>query len=252
MNWGRIQRDPILSSLESHRQGESINGLPAYCVDRTNGQKKLPFTLMPRRIVLQGDNTMDLPYEPFRRFQQIICTKRNGDFLSNPKADRLINATHARCLVAFGVLAEQCIKITVLGLLARRRQVIVVRDACGYWYDSEAELAFRQMGAKGAILATTEELLSGQAEARINEKRKPSVDDEDDQVKPPPFGSDHRRSGVQTPTADHVRPRLGDDGGPQTTRHDRPRHQAPDPADIPHRNVKSPAADRTRSPHDLA
>ena len=67
----------------------------------------------------------------------------------------------------------------MLGLLARRRKIIVIRDACGYWYDSEAELAFRQMSAKGAILATTEELLSGEAEAKINQNRKPSAENKD-------------------------------------------------------------------------
>jgi hypothetical protein len=136
-------------------------------VDRSRGQKKLPFTLMPRRIVLQGDNTLDLPHEPFRRYQQVIFTKRDRDFLSNPKADRLISAIQTRCYVVFGVLTERCIKQVVLGLLARQRQIVVVRDACGCWCGSEAELAFRQMAAKGAILVTTEELVSNKDEAKL-------------------------------------------------------------------------------------
>ncbi len=69
MNWGRVQAAPMISSLECHRPGETTNGFPPHCVDRSRGQKKLPFTLMPRRIVLQGDNTLDLPHEPFRRYQ---------------------------------------------------------------------------------------------------------------------------------------------------------------------------------------
>ncbi len=252
MNWGRIRRDPILSSLESHRPGESVNGLPAYCVDRTKGQKKLPFTLMPRRILLQGDNTLDLPFEPFRRFQQVICTKRNCDFLSNPKADRLINTIQTKYLIVFGILAEQCIKVTVLGLLARRRKIIVVRDACGYWYDSEAELAFRQMSAKGAILATTEELLSGEAEAKINGIKKPSADHEVDDSPITPHGKGNGRTAEQAATTEHERPKSSGNGGQPAARPDRPRHDPPDPVDIPHRNAKSPAAGRTRSPHGLA
>ena len=168
MNWVRIQQIPVISSLECHRPGEPLNGFPAHCIDRTSGQKKLPFTLMPRRIVLHGDNTLDLPHEPLRRYQQVIFTKRNQDFLSNPKADRLVNATHSRYMIVFGVLAEQCVKSAVLAFLARRRPVAVVTNACGYWCASDAELAFRQMAAKGAVLVTTEDLLSGVVDERLN------------------------------------------------------------------------------------
>ncbi|MBN2562150.1 MAG: isochorismatase family protein [Phycisphaerae bacterium] len=168
MNWGRIEGVPIISSLECHRNGEPGNGLPRHCVDRSSGQKKLPFTLMPRRIILHGDNTLDLPLEPFRRYQQVIFTKRNHDFLSNPKADRLINHTRAKYIAVFGVLAEHCVKTAVLGLLARHRRVVVIRDACGYLSYGDAELAFRQMAAKGATLVTTEQLLSGEVDARLD------------------------------------------------------------------------------------
>src|SRR5262245_53583913 len=43
MNWGRVEQVPIISTLESHRPGEVIRGFPAHCIDRTPGQKKLPF-----------------------------------------------------------------------------------------------------------------------------------------------------------------------------------------------------------------
>src|SRR5262245_50540367 len=74
MNWARNQRMPVISSLEAHRPGEPIKGLPPHCIDRTSGQKKLPFTLMPKRIMLHGDNTIDVPFEIFRKFQQVIFT----------------------------------------------------------------------------------------------------------------------------------------------------------------------------------
>ena len=169
MNWGRISGVPIISSLEAHRHGESQRGLPLHCVDRSSGQKKLPFTMMPRRMMLFGDNTLDLPIDPFRRFQQVIFTKRDRDFLSNPKADRLIHSIRADHYVVFGVIAEYCIKAAVLGLIARRQFAVVVSDACGYWSANEGELSLRQMEAKGAVLITTEELVTGSADARIKE-----------------------------------------------------------------------------------
>ncbi len=171
MNWGRIDAHPIISTLEAHRPGESIRGLPSYCVDRTPGQRKLPFTLLPRRIVCTGDNTFDLPLDIFRRYQQVVFTKRNRDFLSNPKADRLVNAISSHHLVVFGTVAEHCVKAAVLGLLARQHRIAVVTDACGFWSAGDAELAMRQLDAKGAVLVTTEELISGAADERIRASR---------------------------------------------------------------------------------
>jgi nicotinamidase-related amidase len=174
MNWARIEEMPVMSSLECHRPGESLKGLPLHCIDRSGGQRKLPFTLMARRMVIHADNTFDLPLDPFRRYQQLIFTKRSVDFLSNPKADRLVNSLFVGHVVVFGVLAEQCVRALVLGLLTRQIRTVVVSDACGHWCCNEADLALRQMGAKGAILVTTEELLSGAADLKI---RLPRMDD---------------------------------------------------------------------------
>ncbi len=158
--WARGRGVPVISSLDAHRPDEPFNGMPKYCVDRTPGQKKLPFTLLPRRILLDGDNTLDLPPEVLTRYRQIIFAKRTRDLLGNPKADRLLSEMTAPHLILFGVVAEHCVKATALALLIRQRNVIVVHDACGHWNAPEAELAMRQVEAKGAFLLTTEQIVS--------------------------------------------------------------------------------------------
>lgn len=173
MSWARTTRVPVISSLEAHRAGESRKGLPPHCVDRTNGQKKLPFTLLPKRLILMGDNTIDVPFQIFRRFQQVIFTKRDRDFLNNPKADRLVNNIEVNHMIVFGVVTEYCVKAAVLGLMTRRHRVVVVSDACGYWSSSDHDLALRQMDAKGAVLVTTDELVNGVADERIRAARRP-------------------------------------------------------------------------------
>lgn len=187
MNWARLSRMPVISTLDCHRPGESLHGLPPYCMDRSPGQKKLPFTLLPKRVVLYGDNTLDVPNDPFRRFRQVIVTKRNRDFLSNPKADRLVNALDCEYFLIFGMIAEHCVKAAALGLMARQRRVAVVMDACGHWSRSEAQLAFCQIEAKGAVLVTTDELINGQADERLRAAAPPrpseeSLSDSDDIV----------------------------------------------------------------------
>lgn len=180
MNWGRVERIPIISSLECHRPGETNNGLPPYCIDHSAGQRKLPFTLMPRRMLLHGDNTLDLPLDPFRRYRQLIFTKRCVDFLSNPKADRLINMLGADQYIIFGATAERCVKAAALGLVARRRRVLVVTDACGYWCATEASLAFRQMEAKGVLLGKAQDVLNGTVDRWFAAFEPPAVPDEED------------------------------------------------------------------------
>lgn len=179
MNWARLSRMPVISTLDCHRPGESLHGLPPYCMDRSPGQKKLPFTLLPKRVILYGDNTLDVPNDPFRRFRQVIVTKRNRDFLSNPKADRLINALDCEYFLIFGMIAEHCVKAAALGLMARQRRVAVVTDACGHWSRTESQLAFCQIEAKGAVLVTTEELITGVADERLRAATPPKPNNED-------------------------------------------------------------------------
>ncbi len=169
MRWGRNNGIPIISSLEAHRPSETTNGLPPHCVDHSPGQRKLPFTLMASRMLICGDNTSDLPLELFRKYQQLVFTKRDRDLFSNPKADRLVNIIRPTYFAVCGVLTERCIKIATLGLISRRHRVVVIRDACGHWSPADGELALRQMSAKGAFLATTEELISGQVDATVAE-----------------------------------------------------------------------------------
>jgi len=179
MNWARVGSIPIISSLECHRPSEPSRGLPPHCVDRSGGQRKIPFTLMPRRALVMGDNTMDIPADPFRRVQQLIITKRSRDFLANPKADRLFHSLSASYFVIFGTVAEHCVKAMALGLLARQHRVAIVTDACGSWSAGDAELAMRLMDAKGAVLVTTDELISGAATERILSSRVDAVIEEE-------------------------------------------------------------------------
>lgn len=195
MNWARIEMIPIVSSLESHRPGECLKGLPPYCVDRTSGQRKIPFTLMPRRALCVGDNTCDLPVDLFRRSQQLIFTKRTRDFLSNPKADRLLQSIDTNHLLVFGAVVEHCVKAAVLGLLTRQQRVAVVTDASGFWSASDAELAFRQVEAKGAVLVTTTELISGEAEERIRNSRPMPMATEESELEAAHNGNGHGSNG---------------------------------------------------------
>lgn len=158
--WARHRRVPIVSALEAHRPNEGTNGHPACCVDGTDGQRKVPFTLLPNRVALEVDNSLAVPLNLLRQYRQVVLRKRSYDFLGNPKAERLLSETRVGEYVVLGVAMEQCVKSLVLGLLARQKRVLVVRDACGFWDQNAADLATRQMEAKGARIIDSSELQS--------------------------------------------------------------------------------------------
>jgi len=166
--WVKRNACPIVSSVEAHRVWElSDSGYPIHCVDGSYGQEKLDFTVFPGPAWIEADNTLALPVDLFSYHQQVIFTKRTDDLLSNPKADRLLTQLRVDEFVLFGAGIETSIKALALALLARAKRVTVIVDACGYWSQATADLALRQMAAKGACLSTVDELLARKLDRRF-------------------------------------------------------------------------------------
>lgn len=158
--WAKRNHAPVVSSVESHRPLElSDSGYPiCCCVDGSGGQKKLEFTLFARRAWIEADNTFAIPGDLFSQFQQVIFHKRTEDLLSNPKADRLLSQLPVEEFVLFGTGAETSVKVLALALMARGKRVAVVQDACGFWSKATADLALRQIEAKGATIIGIDDL----------------------------------------------------------------------------------------------
>ncbi len=158
--WVKWRRVPVVSSLNSHRPCElDRDGSGSYCIDGSNGQRKLIFTVMGSSVCIEGDNTLAVPLDLFGTYQQVIFRQRTRDLLSNPKADRFLTQMSADRFVLYGVALETAIKALALGLRARNRDVTVVVDGCGFWNPVEADLALRQLDAKGVRLITVDQLL---------------------------------------------------------------------------------------------
>lgn len=158
--WAKRNQAPVISSVESHRLWEvPANGSNILCcLEGSSGQKKLDFTLFPSRECADADNTLAVPVDFFRDFQQVIFRKRTDDLLANPKADRFLTQLAVEEFVVFGIGIESSVKALALALLTRSRPVTVVVDACGYWDSGAADLALRQIAAKGAKLITIDSL----------------------------------------------------------------------------------------------
>lgn len=157
MAWARTQNIPIISTAEVYpnNNGEStIN----YCIDGTEGQKKIRYTLFNDRVTFGADGSTDLPRDMLRRYKQVILHKRCVDPFDEPRIDRLLSEVRASEFYLVGTTLEGAVKMTALGLLQRGRKVTVIIDAVGSHSKKEAMLTLRKMETKGARLIDTRKL----------------------------------------------------------------------------------------------
>jgi nicotinamidase-related amidase len=157
MAWARTRNIPIISTAEVYpdNNGESTVD---YCIDGTEGQKKIHYTLFNDRVTFVADGNTDLPRDMLRRYKQIILNKRCVDPFDEPRIDRLLSEVRANEFILVGTTLEAAVKMTALGLLQRGKKVTVVADAVGSHSKKEAMLAIRKMETKGAKVIDTRKL----------------------------------------------------------------------------------------------
>ena len=157
MAWARSRNVPVISTCEVYPNDNGDNAV-GYCIDGTDGQKKIRYTLLSNRVSFAADGSTDLPADLLRRYRQIILHKRCVDPFDEPRIERLLSEVRADEFILIGTSAEGAVKATVLGLLQRGKRVSVVVDAVGSRDKREAKLALRKMEAKGARLIKTKRL----------------------------------------------------------------------------------------------
>jgi len=159
--WAKRNQVPVISAVDSHRQQEfNREKLPPHCIDGTEGQRKVDFTVFGSYVKVEGDNTLAVPVDLFSRHQQVIFRKRTNDLFANPKADRFVCHLPAAEYILIGAGLENALRAAALGLLTRNKSVSIVADACGFWDGQEADLTLRVLQAKGVGVINVEELVA--------------------------------------------------------------------------------------------
>ncbi len=157
MAWARHNSIPVISTCEVYPNSNGLSTID-YCLDGTEGQKKIRYALMNNRASFSADDSMDFPVDILRRYSQIILNKRSVDPFEEPRIERLLSEVRASEFILIGADAEGAVKATALGLLQRGKTVRVVVDAVGSHNKKEAVLALRKMQVKGAKLIETKRL----------------------------------------------------------------------------------------------
>ncbi len=160
MAWARLKNIRMISTARIYN-GSSPEC--SFCIDGTEGQKKISYTIRDKHITFAADGCTDLARDIFKQYDQVILQKRCIDPFEEPRADRMLSELRANEFILIGATAEGAIKATALGLLARRKNVTIFTDAVGSRDKPAAEIALRQVEAKGAKLAETKALLGSSA-----------------------------------------------------------------------------------------
>lgn len=157
MAWARAQHVPIISTAEVYPDNNGESAID-YCIDGTDGQKKIRYTLFKDRVSFAADGNTDLPRDMLRQHKQIILHKRCVDPFDEPRIDRLLSEVRANEFILIGASLEGAVKMTALGLLQRGKKVTIIVDAVGTHNKKDAKLALRKMETKGAKLIETKKL----------------------------------------------------------------------------------------------
>ena len=156
MAWARLENIPIISTAEIHYNNEKY--MYGYCLEGTEGQRKIHYTLLSDRVSFPADGWNALPADLLRSHRQIILHKRCIDPFDEPRIDRLLSEIWADEFIIIGAGTEYAVEATGLGLLQRGKNVSLVVDAIGSHNKREAMLALRKMEAKGINLVETKNL----------------------------------------------------------------------------------------------
>lgn len=165
--WTRLKNVRMISTVQVHEPNGSNGSNGHCCIAGTDGQKKISYTLRNRHKSFAPDGCTDLPRDILNEYDQVILSKRCPDPFNEPRADRMLSELRADEFVLIGGPVETAIKATALGLLARRKNVTILVDAVGSLNKAEAEIALRQMEAKGARLIETKTLLGSSTLRRV-------------------------------------------------------------------------------------
>jgi nicotinamidase-related amidase len=157
MAWARREKVSVISTAEVYPNNNGCSEI-GYCLDGTEGQKKLPCTLLRNRVSFPADNKNALPADILLAYRQVVLHKRCIDPFDEPRIERLLSEVEADEFILIGAGTEDAVKATAMGLLQRGKKVRIIVDALGSHNAREAKLALRKMQAKGAKLIKTKDV----------------------------------------------------------------------------------------------
>jgi len=158
--WANTNDIPVISTVLRVRRGERgpLTNKP-HCIEGSPGERKLPGTILARRINFGLRNTTDLPREIFKQYRQVIFEKRDTNIFAHARAERLISELGPGTFIICGAGVAHGIVQAAVGLRSRGFAVVLARDAVVDLNDPQEEMAYLRMEAKGVVFVPTREII---------------------------------------------------------------------------------------------
>lgn len=133
---------------------------PPHCLQGTDGARFVPEAMTRNFARLENHHGHQLP-DDLSKYQQIVLEKQTFDIFDTHHAHPLVErlGKHPEFIV-FGVVTEYCVKCAAKGLLDRKRNVSVVRDAVETLDPAIGNATLSELQNLGARLITTEQALA--------------------------------------------------------------------------------------------
>ena len=149
----------VLSTADAHDSGDpEFHELPPHCLRKTEGQRKIDETLLPKPCVLENRPLDRNLLEIVKRHRQVIIEKQSCDVFSNPVTERLLRALPPHAVV-FGVPLEHTVLPACLGLRRLGIKTALASDAVRPLVAQEGEKALEEMRRSGVEFIALDTLL---------------------------------------------------------------------------------------------
>ena len=153
--WAKAEHIPVISTLLRVRPDRLGPFSAPACIEGSLGERRLPRTLLRRRIDFGLRNTTDLPPRVFRQYQQLLFEQRVTDMFTHSRLERLITELSPATFVICGAGVAHGVFEAAVGLRSRRFGVVVASDAVAVLPGEKDEMAILRMEAKGVVFAPT-------------------------------------------------------------------------------------------------
>ena len=153
--WAKAECIPVISVMLRVRPDRLGPFAVPACVDGSPGERRLPRTLLRRRVDFGLRNVTDLPRRIFRQVQQVVFEQRVTDIFAHSRLERLITELSSATFIVCGAGVAHGVFRAAVGLRARGYGVILASDAVAVLPGENAEMAVLCMEAKGVVFAPT-------------------------------------------------------------------------------------------------
>jgi len=138
-----------------------------YCIEGTDGELRVPRTLLRRHVAYGTRRTTDLPEDILDKYQQVVFEKRHPNIMTNLRFERLLTQLGGRgTFIICGAGVAGGIAQAAIALRCRKFSVVLAEDAIADLGDPRREMALLRMAAKGVVFCPTAKIVVPPAAAK--------------------------------------------------------------------------------------